>query len=146
MNNRLASCITRPRPVRSPVSRAVAGAILAIGLAVGSLTIATPAHAATAVSFCLKWSTGAAYASQPVQLQRWDGYKWATIRSGRTNAQGCGTFYRTPTDVHLIVNGHAVLNYGGWHGVWTGWTPKSASPGSGGVNLGTGIVAYQYGY
>jgi hypothetical protein len=121
--------------------------IALVGIVLGLLTTMSPlnqapAHAASSVSFCFQWSTGSAYASQPVYLMAWNSrsQKWdRQIRNGRTNSAGCGTFSNTPTNEYLIVQGYVVL----WNGqMWSGYTPRYANPGAGAANLGRGTVSY----
>jgi hypothetical protein len=96
-----------------------------------------PASAASSLTFCFKWSTGAAYASQPVNLRSWNGSSWVVERNGRTNTAGCATFLNVPTSKYTTVNAYTVLANGQ---IWSGWSPLYANPGNGGVNIGTGYV------
>lgn len=118
---------------------ATAAAVTTGGLA---LTDA-PAQAATGTTFCMRWNTGAAYANYPVYLYQVDSTGRAiggALRSGKTNSSGCGTFYSTPSTVRLRVA--AGLAAGGHY--YTGWTPLMSLPGSGTVNLGTGVVSMSW--
>lgn len=109
----------------------------------GAMTMAAPAQAATAVSFCFTWAqTGAAYSGYPVFLYSVDGTGRAIsqLRSGRTNSSGCGTFSSTPSGVQLRV--FAGVGAGGHY--WSGQTPSWATAGTGGVWLGYGRVYQMY--
>lgn len=128
------------------IARILTAAGIALGLSLGTVAVAAPAQAATAVSFCMTWG-GTAYANQPVYLKQWTGAKWVSIRSGKTNASGCGTFYSTPSGVYLGVQGYTVLNAGRISKVYDSGNPQVwATPGNGGVNLGTIRVNLAYSY
>ena len=128
---------TTVKHIRKITVAVVIAAAALFGVAGG----AQPASAATAVSSCFKWDTGTAYKSQPVFLMKWNGSAWTSIRSGRTNASGCGTFTNVPSNVYVTMQAYSVLGdgniglaiYSSNNGIW-------ATPGSGGVSLGTQSV------
>lgn len=117
--------------------------IAALALAIGGTAVgATPAHAASAVTACFRFSDdGSVYANRPVQLQSATDGRWSTIRSGNTNASGCGTFSATPTNKWLriraaIVEGNSLIG----QKVWEGVSPYRSNTGAGSANLGTGYL------
>jgi len=82
-----------------------------------------------------------------MQLWRTDasGNPVSLLRTGRSSANGCGTFYNTPSNVYLraaaqyntpVVNSHFHHD--------DGMSPRWALPGSGTANLGTGYVFYRW--
>ena len=105
------------------------------------VTAASPADAATGASLCFKWDTGAAYASQPVQL--YSQYSGAKLRDGRTNARGCGTFTGLTSTGKYIVRAYNTLPTPYGTHIYDGWTPYQTGPGRGTVDLGTGVSSYQ---
>jgi hypothetical protein len=118
-------------------------ASLAVGIAatVGAVGLqATPAAAATQTTACFVWSTGAAYSLKPVYLNYWNGSGWVNIRSGTTNASGCGTFRNVPANVYVNMQGYVALNNGTSITLWNGYTGWAA-PGQGAANLGTAVVS-----
>jgi hypothetical protein len=122
-------------------TRLAALAVVALAPLGAVLTQATPVAAATQTTACFKWSSGPAYSNQPVYLMSWDGAKWVSIRSGKTNANGCGTFYNVPSNRYLTMKGYQVFgdnNIG--LAMFEGWPPRYASPGTGAPHLGTGYV------
>ena len=124
--------------VLKKVRTALISLVAMMGIGIGGLAgNEGTASAASGVSFCFGWAdTGAAYANYPVYLEAWQGGQWVVIRNGHTNAQGCGLFRDTPTNVHLLVQ--ASLVAGGRR--FDGYTPNYSSLGSGGAQLGTGWV------
>jgi hypothetical protein len=111
--------------------------ILVLALAFGGLlTVQPSADAATAVSFCFRYPSGARYANLPVKLySAKPGY---FSRSGRTNSSGCGTFTNVPPRPYGV---YVKVDY--WYGsdtygyqVYYGQT-RTAPAGSGSYNLGT---------
>lgn len=116
-----------------------------VALSVGLMAIsapvvmATPAQAATSVSFCFRATDGSPYANKPVYLKNFqDG---STIRSGRSNSNGCGVFYNVPSHLRVYVKAYFVYgdhNIG--QAIFEGNTPYYAPAGAGGANLSTGTV------
>lgn len=105
------------------------------------------AHAATSTTACFRWSDdGTVYASQPLELWRTNsaGQLTSLLRSGRSNANGCGTFYDTPSNVYLRVVAQYNTPTGAHFDHWQGLSPRVATPGSGGANLGLGYVSYAW--
>lgn len=122
--------------------RKLAAAALVLSSFAAPIAAATPAHAATATSFCFKWGGGAAYANRPVFLMSWQSGRWVSIRSGKTAANGCGTFWRVPSSGYTTVMAREVLgdhNFG--LALFEGMSPRYAVPGSGTAQLGTGYVS-----
>ena len=111
----------------------------ALGL-VGAGTVTTTANASSAVSFCFTFAnppTHSAYANRPVFLYYKAPHGWEYLgRSGYTGSNGCGTFYNTPTNVQLAVRAYTSTAYQ----TWDGWSQYLAPSGSGGANLGNGMV------
>ena len=102
---------------------------------------AQPAAAATSTTACFKYWDGATYANAPVQLMQLSGGRWVPIRDGRTGANGCGTFYNTPSNVTLAMRGYSVVgNRLIGTATFEGYAGRAAGPGTGGVLLGTGTV------
>lgn len=110
-----------------------------IGL-VGAGAITSSASAASAVSFCFKYSnppTFSAYANKPVFLYYKAPHGWEYLgRSGYTGSNGCGTFYNTPTNVQLAVRAYTSTPYM----AWDGWSQYASNTGSGSNFLGHGNV------
>lgn len=127
---------------RSPVAsarRTLVALLMALGLATALGATAAPAHAATSVSFCFKFNNASqtSYANRPVYLYFKAPHGWEYLgRSGYTNANGCGTFYNTPTNTTMAVRAWINTQYQ----TWDGWTPIASHTGSGGHHLGTGWV------
>ncbi len=123
-------------------NRLAALAIVALA-PLGALVMqATPAAAATQTTACFKWSSGVAYSNQPVYLMTWDGAKWVSVRNGKTNASGCGTFSNVPSNKYVRVKAYKAFgdaNIG--LAMFEGWTPSYANPGQGAAQLGTGYVS-----
>jgi hypothetical protein len=122
-------------------NRLAAFALVALALFGGLATQATPAAAATQVTACFRWSTGIAYAGQPVVLQGVRNGSWANIRQGVTRADGCRTFSNVPSDRRVKVVAHRVFgdtNIG--LAIFQGASPRTATSGRGSANLGTGYV------
>ncbi len=122
-------------------TRIAALAVVLLAPLGGVVMQASPAAAATQTTACFKWSSGAAYANQPVYLMTWDGAKWVSARNGKTNASGCGTFYSVPSNKYVTVKAYKAFgdaNIG--LAMFEGWAPRYANPGSGAANLGTGYV------
>jgi hypothetical protein len=119
----------------------LAAAAVAV-LSLGGVTVAAgPASAATAVSACFKWNTGTAYANSPVHLMQWNGAKWVSIRNGKTNASGCGTFTSVPSASFTSIQAYKV--YGDSNiglAIYSSSINNYATKGTGGVNLGTKYV------
>jgi hypothetical protein len=113
---------------------------LTLGLALGgAVGVQPPADAATVVSFCFRYSTGAAYSKQPVFLQTYPGQQ--TLRRGTTNSAGCGTFYRVPSGQPVWVFAHvAIGNATAGILTYSGGTPNYANAGAGRAYLGSGTV------
>jgi hypothetical protein len=128
------------RSPRRAVRRALTALLLSLGLVTGLGAIAAPAQAASAVSFCFKFAnppTFSTYANRPVYLYYKAPHGWEYLgRSGYTNWNGCGTFYNTPTNARLAVRAYVNTTYQ----TWDGWSQYSSSTGSGGANLGKGLV------
>ena len=101
---------------------------------------AAPTAAATSVTFCFKYANPpsfSAYATKPVYLYevRPNGQAGRLLRSGSTNASGCGTFYNVDGSTAV-----AVYAYTTGVQTWEGWSQYSAAIGRGPANLGTGMV------
>ncbi len=124
------------------ISKRIAALALAVMAPIAAVAVdVAPASAASQTTACFKWSNGAAYASQPVYLMQWNGAQWVSIRNGRTNTNGCGTFYNVPTNQYITMKGYAAFGNGNiGMALWEGFAPRYANPGQGGVNLGTGRV------
>lgn len=123
--------------------------IAAAAIAVTATTVvAVPAaHAATGVTACFRFSTGATYANKPMDLWKTDsaGNLISIVKSGNTGANGCGTFYGTPSNLRLT----AVAQYNQstvkpHYDHYIGYSPLVALPGSGTTNIGTGYVYYAW--
>ena len=130
----------RGRSPRRIVRRALMALLLSLGLVTGVGAMAAPAQAASAVSFCFKFAnppTFSTYANRPVFLYYKAPHGWEYLgRSGYTNSNGCGTFYNTPTNARLAVRAYVNTQYQ----TWDGWSQYSSYTGSGGANLGKGLV------
>jgi hypothetical protein len=139
---------TRSLPGRLPVR--VLGLVLALLVSLGALvgTSATPASAVAAgnVTFCLKYNNGAAYASKPVYIYRWNGSSWGSpYRSGATNAQGCATWKNLPTSNHYATQGYWSYSVGSAGYYYNGWTGSAWLSAAGGtVRQATGWVGGPY--
>ena len=100
---------------------------------------ASPASAATAVTFCFRFQNPpnfTSYANRPVYLyDQLPHGEWRLLRSGSTNASGCGTFYNTNPTVPLAVRAYTSTAFQ----TWDGWS-QIAGVGNGTSNLGTGNV------
>ena len=121
--------------------RMLVGVLLALGMSVGTVaTVAVPAQAASAVSACFTFAnppTHSAYANRPVFLYYKAPHGWEYLgRSGYTGSNGCATFYNTPTNVQLMVRAYINTQYQ----TWDGWSQYYANTGTGGANLGRGMV------
>lgn len=130
-------------PKNRRIGRRLAASLLVVVLGVAGLGMgAQPASAATQVTACFRWSSGGAYAYQPVHLMRFNGSGWVVERNGKTGANGCGTFYNTPSNVHLTVKAYKV--YGDNNiglAIYSGWAPNYTNTGGGGAYVGTGTVS-----
>ena len=117
----------------------LAAVVASLGL-VGAGAVTRPASAATAVRFCFTYSnppTFSAYANKPVFLYYKAPHGWEYLgRSGSTGANGCGTFYNTPTNVQLAVRAYTSTPYM----AWDGWSQYSSHTGAGTNHLGNGNV------
>lgn len=132
---------TARRTARRFARRAMTTTIAAAAVLTGTSALSAPAaSAATGVYSCFTWSSGYAYANQPVHLLQWNGSSWVKIRSGKSGANGCSTFYNTPSNVHLMVQGYTVLNSGYYNTIWSGYSPRYTGTGAGTANVGTGVV------
>lgn len=117
------------------------------GLATIGATAALPAaptSAATSVTFCFDFANPPSwtdYANRPVYLyDALPSGELRLIRTGTTNAAGCGTFYNTNPTVRMYVRAYIATAYQTWDS-WSAWSASHpANPGNGGVNLGTGLV------
>jgi hypothetical protein len=117
----------------------VAAGVVCAG-AVGALAVAVPsADAATSISFCFKWSTGAPYAKEPVYQENYS--TGAILATGKTAANGCAT-WATPSTTNIIVQAYVALQDGPGYALYSGYTGYYATPGGGQASLGTGIVSY----
>lgn len=132
--------IARRLIARLNVRRVVAGLIAMTALIGGLVFTTSSAHAATSVSACFKWTTGAAYASQPVQLLQWNGSRWVTVRNGKTNSSGCGTFYNTSVGTYYTFAASVTHNTGYYLNSYRGYAPHASHTGHGNSNVGTGYV------
>jgi hypothetical protein len=119
--------------------RKITSALVALSLVAGMIgAMAEPTHAATQVTACYQWDTGAAYANQPVSLVQWNGSSWVPIRSGRTGGNGCGTFYNVPSNVYVSMRVHLVLgNSSIGQAIYASGVPSYGAPGNFARNLGT---------
>lgn len=135
-----ASSEDRPqRSARRTLRRALMALLLSVGLLTGLSTMAAPAQAASAVSFCFKFANPPAfttYANRPVFLYFKAPHGWQYMGSGTTDANGCGTFYGTPTNVQLAVRAYVNTTYQ----TWDGWSQYVSNTGTGRANLGNGLV------
>jgi len=126
----------------SRIRRAAVATIIATATTVGALGVtALPAHAAAYEKACFVWSTGAVYRSQPAYLMEWTSGHWKSIRAGTTGSTGCIGFTSVPTGYYTTIEAYKVFgdaNTG--QAFWEGMPPKYATPGSQGVDLGTGRV------
>ncbi|WP_019876270.1 hypothetical protein [Sporichthya polymorpha] len=111
-------------------------------LLIGGLAVvaAPPASAASRVTFCFTWEgngfdgvqrSGTPYADEPVYLVRVVNGKKTTLRSARTDRNGCGEF-RTPRNVRVFVRAATEIGHTKTGGTavdfWSGRT-RSAAPG-----------------
>lgn len=66
------------------------------------------------LTFCLSYNNGAAYASKPVYLYRWNAstQKWVSYRNGSTNASGCGTWRDVAGNSYYYVQGYWTYTVG----------------------------------
>jgi hypothetical protein len=129
-------------PTRTSTRRVrKAAAVLALTAAAGATALvnAPAASAASAVSFCFTFANPpahSAYANRPVYLYAQLPHGWDLVKSGTTNASGCGTFYNTPTNTKLMVRAYTATAYQ----TWDGWSQYYAPTGSAGYSLGKGMV------
>jgi len=115
-----------------------------VGLAAIGATAALPAtsaSAATSVTFCFKYANPpsfSVYANKPVTLYevRPNGQAGRALRTGSTNASGCGTFYNVDGSTAVAVYAKTSTAYQ----TWEGWSQYSAPIGNGSANLGTGLA------
>ena len=137
---RSSSAPRRGRSPRHTLRRALTALLLSLGLVTGLGAMTAPAQAASAVSVCFKFAnppTFSTYSNRPVYLYYKAPHGWEYLgRSGNTNASGCATFYNTPTNVRLAVRAYMNTQYQ----TWDGWSQYSSNTGSGGANLGRGLV------
>jgi hypothetical protein len=125
-------------------SFALAAAVAASGTV--ALGVA-PAEASSSVTACFRWANNTAYASQPMELWRTDsrGNLISLVKSGRSAANGCGTFYGTPTNVYL----RAVAQYNtppvwGHYDHYQGFSPLIGNPGTAAANVSSAYVTYAW--
>ncbi len=140
----MSSTTRTPASRRNPIRKAVAAVAIAV-MSVAGMTALTgsPASAATSVTFCFQHNGGGAYANSPVYLYRVNasGSPISLVRNGKTGANGCATFYNTPSNVYLRVQARNVIgNYQIGQAVYSGWSPFRTNTGSGLANVGTGRV------
>jgi len=112
-----------------------AGALCTGGVAIAA---APSAQAATSISFCFKWSTGAPYAKQPVYLRSYS--STSILATGKTAANGCAS-WATPSNANVYVQAYVYLQDGPGYQIWNGYSQYYAAAGAGQVGLGTGIVS-----
>lgn len=132
--------IARKITARFTIRRTLAALVAAAAVVGGVVLTGGSAHAATSVTGCFQFSNGAAYANRPVNLQQWNGSRWVSVRSGKTNASGCGTFYNTSTGVYYTMSASLTENTGYWINQYSGWAPSYSHTGSGNGWVGTGTV------
>jgi hypothetical protein len=130
---------------RSGVRRALGGllAALMIGLAVGAVSNAEPAAAASGVGYCFKTKTGMYVAPATTYLEIYYNGRWNRVATGSTSWQsgGCGSF--SMTGWYQNYYSKVVLS---WRDTYSGntfygETPLMALPGSHYANLGTGTLS-----
>lgn len=121
--------------------RLLSGGLVAGLLATGAVAVSAPAaEAAFAVSYCFVWSDKTPYAKEPVFLMQVVDGRRSTLRKGRTDARGCGSFAGTPTDRRLFVRAETVIEKPASTFWWAGRTPETSDRGRGRADLGTGTV------
>ena len=120
----------------------------AVALAATAGAGVAPASAATSTTACFKWApgtpaAGTPYMNRPVQLWQTNsvGARLVKLRDGRTDSNGCGTFYNTPSNMNLRMRAVQVDQTLTGQAVYEGWTGRFALPGNGGVVLGIGYVS-----
>lgn len=109
--------------------------------ATAATAVPVSASAATSASFCVRWPVGGLhygepYANGPVSLVNYS--TGALIKTGSTNAAGCGTFTNVPSTLNVWVKvnrvyGNSLIGYA----IFSGSTPYYGNPGIGPVSLGT---------
>lgn len=125
--------------------------MLTVGAVAAAATVGVgvaPAQAATSTTACFDWAAGTPAAGTPYMnraVQLWQtnsaGAPIAKLRDGRTAANGCATFYNTPSNVTLRMRAVHVDSFWWGQAVYQGWTSRIALPGQGGALLGKGYVA-----
>lgn len=113
-------------------------AVLLASLFGGLVANSSPASAVAAgnVTFCLKYSNGAAYASKPVKLYKAapGAASWGPVfKTGTTNAAGCATWRSMPTGYHYITQGYWAYTVGASAYAWSGWTGSAWLGAAGGT-------------
>ncbi len=87
--------------------------------------------------FCFTYANGVPYANGEVLLKA----SGKTLRTMKSEANGCGSFEGTPTDARLHVEARTVFgNDNVGEAIFAGTSPHVALPGTGTVDLGTGTV------
>lgn len=86
--------------------------------------------AAPDLRFCLTYANGAAYASKPVYLMRWNGAQAVLERRGQTAANGCGTFRNVQPNSYYYVHGYWTYTVGWSVLAYSGYTPWSKTGGA----------------
>ena len=137
--------------VRDRFRRQVTSVMLVLSLSVGAIVVTpTPAHAATSVFGCFRYSglnAGIPPAGTPVYLTFWNGYAWQnTGYYLPMDRNGCVWM---PTNLYANLWLRLYVNTGGALGTWTtggtfsGFSPLMALPGSQPLaDLGTGYLTY----
>ena len=124
--------------------------IAGIVAAAATVGVGVPqASAATSTTACFDWgynapAPGTDYRNRTVELWRVNssGAAVQRLRVGRTDSNGRGTFFNTPSNVYLRMRAiHVDYIYGDTE-TYEGWTNRIALPGSGGALLGVGQVIY----
>jgi hypothetical protein len=125
------------------IRKILAGALVALTFTFATVGVGAPqASAATSTTACFKWSDGTPYMNRTVQLWQMNsaGNRVAKLRDGRTDANGCGTFFNTPSNMYLAMRA-VHIDYLWWgNAVYEGWTSRMSLPGQGGALLGIGWV------
>jgi hypothetical protein len=130
----------RTRPRRRRALRRVAALVLSGALAVlGMTATATPASAATSVTYCFVNAYGQPYAlSTTSWYVFYNGY-WHFMQEDTTSRTGCSTI-----NTYWYAGYHIMVKAGTFGGRVYGDLPYIARPGSGQAYLGTGVAHLPY--
>lgn len=120
---------------RRPIRRLLAGMLMTVVAAAGLSFMATPAEAATSVSYCFVTTNGAPLDREVTRLLAWHNGYWHVVGYSRTGTSGCDTL-----DTRQWARYPLKVAAGTFTSKLRGETPYYAYAGYFHANLGTGVA------